>query len=248
MSYSPNQPCVYLKAMAGFLAAMANPGIPDGSQGDFTTYAKMADNFAQQVDTAWAGQGLGAPTGFQDDMILTASEELWSRRSPLENSLAFNPKNYTGAAAEVIAKAVAGNAQVVAEGVNPNACAGGGSNVAAASITLFTAAAAHEFTTSGSNTTLVVINPNPFSATTAASVYVAAFMSGEGTPTGSLDIIDNNNGGASILTAPVAITNTSPSLISSAQLKTPFAANGNYTVRVTANGGATLSVQSVWIL
>jgi hypothetical protein len=233
--------------MAGFLAAMANPGIPDGSQGDFTTYAKMADNFAQQVDTSWAAQGLGVPTGFQDDLILTAAEELWSRRSPLENSLAFNPKNYTGAAAEVIAKAVAGNAQVVAEGVNPSACGGGSSNVAAASITLFTTSVGHEFSTSGVNTHLVDVNPNPFSAAIGASVYVAAYATGEGGTLGSLDILDNN-AGTSILTAPVAITNNSPSVISSATLKAPFAVGGSYTVRVSGFSGQTLSVQSVWIL
>jgi hypothetical protein len=121
MSYTPNNVCVYTKAFAGALAGLGASGkyITDPVAVDDAYYARMADAFAQQFDTAW---GAAVPTTFEEDAIVESSEAVWEGRSPFENTVAFTPGAYAGLVNGIIALVQQGNAQVVAEGVNPNGC------------------------------------------------------------------------------------------------------------------------------
>ena len=114
--YVPNNATVYLRAFDGALAGMAASGRVPASSDD-TQYALMADAWAQAVDIAF---GVGVPTLFELQGLEDASQEIWSLRSPLTTPLATVAANYRGLAASVVALVVAGNAQVVAQGVNPN--------------------------------------------------------------------------------------------------------------------------------
>lgn len=114
--YVPNNATVYLRAFDGALAGMAASGRVPASTDD-TQYALMADAWAQAVDIAF---GVGTPTLFELQGLEDASQEIWSLRSPPPTGQT-SAATYSGPAASVVSLVVAGNAQVVAQGVNPNA-------------------------------------------------------------------------------------------------------------------------------
>jgi hypothetical protein len=120
--YTPHNPCVYLKAFVGCLAGLGSSGPFDSNPADFSGYARMADAYAQAFDAAW---GAAVPTDFEEALIQEASEAAWYAHSPLENGVAFTPGSYTTIAKSVIARVQEGNAQVVSEGIDPNACVPG---------------------------------------------------------------------------------------------------------------------------
>jgi hypothetical protein len=121
--YVPNNANVYLKAFAGFMAGITASATTDTTEADYSGYAQMADAWAQQLDTSW---GVSAPTFLELDMIAEASEAVWAGRSPLPSDIALHPGSYTQVAEAVIARVLEGNAQVVSEGIDPNAGGGGG--------------------------------------------------------------------------------------------------------------------------
>lgn len=114
--YTPNNATVYLRAFDGALAGMAASGRVPASTDD-TQYALMADAWAQAVDIAF---GVGTPTLFELQGLEDASQEIWSLRSPPPTGQTL-AATYSGPAASVVSLVVTGNAQVVAQGVNPNA-------------------------------------------------------------------------------------------------------------------------------
>jgi hypothetical protein len=122
--YAPNNICVYLKAYTGCLSGLGADGkqLLDPTISDETNYALMADAYAQQFDTTWGGASV---TGYEEDAIEENSEAIWAGRSPLENSIASIPANYSGLVNGVIALVKAGLNQLTAEGINPNGCAPG---------------------------------------------------------------------------------------------------------------------------
>ena len=125
MSYTPNNATVYLRAFSGCQAGMSasgrGQGVADLSADEY--YAQMADAWAQAVDAAF---GAVTPTLFELSLIEDMSETIWTQRSPLPTSVAFNPAAYAGLALVVTTAATTGNAQVVAVGIDPNAGGGGG--------------------------------------------------------------------------------------------------------------------------
>lgn len=120
--YHPNNTPVYLRAYAGFIAGVTGAALVTDA-GSYTLYAQMADAWAQAVDTAF---GPGTPTGFHLVAIEHGSQAVWSTRAPLEASQAILPQAYVQAATGVVARALRGNTQIVAEGIDPNNTGGGG--------------------------------------------------------------------------------------------------------------------------
>jgi len=131
MNYNPNNSAVYLAAIAGSLAGIAASGqyLSDANEADYMYPAEQADAFAQAVDTAW-----GAHTSSNVEIlaIQLASQAVWQNgRSPLNSAVSTLESSYTKIGAAIAALVQAGNAQVVLEGVNPNASlfsGGGGSS------------------------------------------------------------------------------------------------------------------------
>jgi hypothetical protein len=118
--YTPNNPSVYMKALAGCLAGLGGAGkfLLDPIAADYSIYARMADAYAQAFDGAW---GTPVPTVFELDAIEAASEGVWQGRSPFESAVAFVPNAYSGLVLGAIALVKEGNAQIVNEGIDPNA-------------------------------------------------------------------------------------------------------------------------------
>jgi hypothetical protein len=126
--YTPNNDCTYAKAFAGAMAGLGASGryILDSNLVDAGPYARMADAYAQEFDATW---GATAPTSLEQDLIFGASIQVWIGVSPLVSAVAFIPGAYAGLVNAAIALAKEGNAQVVAEGIDPNGCAAGAADV-----------------------------------------------------------------------------------------------------------------------
>jgi hypothetical protein len=120
MSYTPNNPPVYLAAFAG---AVTGLGARDNPIGDVAYSANMANAFAQAVDTAF---GDGAYTGLDLNTIRSASQAAWQTRSPLSDPQSLNANAYVTLADEIVALALQSDAEVESEGIDPNAGGGGG--------------------------------------------------------------------------------------------------------------------------
>jgi len=119
MSYPPLNPAVYLaanQAVAGFYSGEFLPS-------NQAWYAQLADAWAQAMDTAW---GAGSYTSLDLLNIGTCSVARFATRgtypAPPATAAAF-----ADSAALVVALVRATTAQVVAEGIDPNAVGGGGS-------------------------------------------------------------------------------------------------------------------------
>ena len=111
MSYTPNNVPVYLaayNAIAGFYDAQFQHPVD---------YAELADAWAQALDTAW---GAGSYTSLELALIGSVSVIQWQGQPIPEDGHRYVPSAYADAAADVIALVKAGNAQVVAEGIDPN--------------------------------------------------------------------------------------------------------------------------------
>ena len=124
MSYTPNNVPVYLaayNAIAGFYDAQFQHPVD---------YAELADAWAQALDTAWSS---ATYTGLELDLIGSCSVVQWEGQPPAPDGHRYDPTAYADAAADVIALVKAGNAQVVAEGIDPNG--GGGGAVLAGDVT-----------------------------------------------------------------------------------------------------------------
>lgn len=130
--YIPNNTPVYLRAFSGFLAGITSAAKTDISPADYTLYAEMADAYAQQFDTSW---GVGSPTNYELLEIDSASEAVWENSSVLPSGMAIVPGNYTQVVLAVIARVQQGNAQIIAEGIDPNAAGGGGGTGTVTSVT-----------------------------------------------------------------------------------------------------------------
>ena len=119
MSYTPNNVSVYLAAfqgaLAGFYDAQFSNAEPD--------YAMLADTWAQAVDLEWGSAGY---TTLELASITSCSLARWQGQAPAEDGQRYTPSAYLASAALVVGLVQAGNAQVVAEGINPNAGGGGG--------------------------------------------------------------------------------------------------------------------------
>lgn len=119
--YKPNNTDVYLAAFNGTFAALSEAGAVNAPL--------IADAFAQEFDTQW---GSSPPTGLELSEIDSQSYNYWQGRSPpaiktvFGIALAFMPGTYTAIVTSLIALAQAGNARVVAQGIDPNAGGGGG--------------------------------------------------------------------------------------------------------------------------
>ena len=111
MSYSPNNTPVYNAAfsgIAGFYGAQLNAP---------QDYAELADAWAQALDTVW---GANPYSLLEITLIEAISIVQWQGQAPATDGHRYDPTYYAAAATEVVALVQAGNAQVVAEGINPN--------------------------------------------------------------------------------------------------------------------------------
>lgn len=115
--YTPQNVSVYLRAFAGFMAGISGSAVTDPLAVDYTVAAEMADAFAQQLDVEW---GSSVPTLLELYTIQSVAQEVWSNRSPPPFSVALSPGAYTTIALAIVARVLQGNAQVVAEGIDPN--------------------------------------------------------------------------------------------------------------------------------
>ena len=125
-SYPPNNLCVYIYAQAGCMGALiaARNQPTDPNEADYADAAERADFFAQEIDTIW---GVGSYTNADLQQIQSAAASLWAGgRSPVPGAAGLTAAGYTGIAQAIIAGVKAGTAQIVAEGINPNGCGGGG--------------------------------------------------------------------------------------------------------------------------
>jgi collagen triple helix repeat protein len=113
MAYTPFNTSLYLAAFSGCLSGL--------ELADLAAVA-MADAYAQRYDTLW---GPSTPTNLEIISTEDISESVWLNRSPLEINATI-PGAYTAIAEYVIALVQAGNAQVVGEGIDPNATGGSG--------------------------------------------------------------------------------------------------------------------------
>ncbi len=118
--YTPQNVDVYLRAFSGFMAGITSSANTDVFAGDYASAGQMADAWSQALDIEW---GSSQPTILEQWMIATVSEEIWSKRSPLPLPQGIKPGAYVQVALSVVARVQQGNAQVVAEGIDPN---GGG--------------------------------------------------------------------------------------------------------------------------
>lgn len=134
--YTPNNADLYLAAFNGTFAALAEAGVVNAPL--------IADAFAQEFDTQW---GVSTPTGLELNEVNSQSYNYWAGRSPPAIKtvfgvlLAFMPGTYTAIVAGLIALVQAGNARVVAQGIDPNAGGGGGGGPANVTGVLWTALA-----------------------------------------------------------------------------------------------------------
>lgn len=115
--FSPINTSVYLKAAAGFMAGITAPST-DTDAGDYTSYAQMADAFAQEFDTLW---GAAPVTAFDLDEILAGTQSYWTGRSPLALPDAVDPASYAQSVGAVIARVVQAGAQIASEGIDADA-------------------------------------------------------------------------------------------------------------------------------
>ena len=125
-TYTPNNLCVYIYAQAGCMGALiaARNQPTDPNEADYADAAERADFFAQEIDTIW---GVGSYTNADLQQIQSAAASLWAGgRSPVPGAAGLTAAGYTGIAQALIAGVKAGTAQIVAEGINPNGCGGGG--------------------------------------------------------------------------------------------------------------------------
>jgi hypothetical protein len=111
MSYSPINTPVYTAAFNGAIA-----GFYGAQFNDSTYYAELADAWAQAIDQAWDNTPY---TAFELLTLTTCSIVRWQNQPPQEDGLALNPAAYAAAAAQIVALAQAGQAQLVAEGISP---------------------------------------------------------------------------------------------------------------------------------
>src|SRR5271157_1600985 len=118
--YTPNNDAIYLAAFGGAIAGLGAPNQPIQS---VANAAEAADAFAQAVDTVW---GVGSYTNLERNSLREACETVWATRSTLAQPYTYDPSAYQPLAQEIVALIRSGNAQVVAEGVNPNNDTGGG--------------------------------------------------------------------------------------------------------------------------
>lgn len=126
--YTPNNVCVFNKAITGCQAGLiASRAMPfDPYEADYVDPAERADAFAQAVDTAW---GAASYTNADLDQIFAASQAIWANgRSPVTGAAGLTAAGYTSLAVGIVAATQAGTAQIVAEGIDPNGCGGGGSS------------------------------------------------------------------------------------------------------------------------
>lgn len=134
---------VYVAAFDGAAAGLAANGkfLSDPNAGDYAYYTAMAKAFATQVDTAWTNSGTPSPTCAEIDAIETASFGIWGGGvGPIGTATVDAtgtvvpggdptvPGNYAGYATAVVAFAQQCNAQLVLDGIDPNAACdvGGG--------------------------------------------------------------------------------------------------------------------------
>jgi len=127
MPYTPISTPVYLRALIGFMAGISAADVTDTQQSQVGSYAAMADAYAQEVDQTWNSATV---TATELGVIEDASGAVWKTRSVLPADQATRPGAYLQIAQSVVAKALQANAQVVAEGVDPNNTGGssGGSS------------------------------------------------------------------------------------------------------------------------
>ncbi|MGO9835538.1 MAG: hypothetical protein ACLP1X_15125 [Polyangiaceae bacterium] len=115
--YVPNNATVYLKALEGFVAGITSAANTDTNPADYANAGQMADAYAQQLDTSW---GAAAPTAFEQANIGSASSAVWLLRSSITANQLI-PASYTQVAEAIIARVRQANAQIVSEGIDPNA-------------------------------------------------------------------------------------------------------------------------------
>jgi hypothetical protein len=124
MSYPPNNVPVYNAAFDGAIAGFYGAQFNNPSY-----YAELADVWAQAIDIAW---GSGGFTSIEISMLTTCSIVRWMSQPPQEDGLVFVSSAYAAAAAQIVSLVRAGNAQVVSEGIDPNATGGGSVPLSAA--------------------------------------------------------------------------------------------------------------------
>jgi hypothetical protein len=240
MSYVPNNTSVYLRAFAGALAGLGGSGkyLLDPNQGDNVGYALMADAYAQQLDTAW---GATAPTSLELFEIQSNSQAVWEQHSPLESHVAYIPSSYTGLVNGVVALAMEGNAQVVSEGIDPNAGGGSGSGT----VTDVTGTAPITVT---NNTSTPLIAISPATDSTAGSMSAADKTKLDGlsaTPnvsglSGFVTLANFTPGaGVSILAAADITSSKSGIFVAIFTLSFSMSAAGTVSIGIDANSGIT---------
>ncbi len=114
--YTPQNVDLYLRAFAGFMAGITKSAVTDPLAVNYTLAGEMADAYSQQLDIEW---GSSAPTTAELLMIQSVSADVWDR-SPLRMPDAIVPGAYVEIALAVVARALQGNAQIIAEGIDPN--------------------------------------------------------------------------------------------------------------------------------
>jgi hypothetical protein len=123
-TYTPLNLCIYLAACQGSQAGLVASGkYPiDPTEADYADRAIKSDALAQAVDEAW---GSGSYTESDTQQIRLASYGIWSfGRSPVRDPEGQSSAAYGDVAAGIVAGTRAGTAQITAEGLNPNGCAG----------------------------------------------------------------------------------------------------------------------------
>jgi hypothetical protein len=139
----PTTPSVYVAAFNGCLIGLAASGkyLNDPNAGDYAYYTAQAKAFATQIDVAWTASGTPSPTCSEINSLQAAATGVWSSdRSPLQSSAANVPGNYAGVATAIVALVQQGNAQLVLDGVDPNAACdvgGGGGGAAPSNIIVY---------------------------------------------------------------------------------------------------------------
>lgn len=120
MSYTPNNPNVYLTAMSSCFAAVASGQVANGDLivADYGAASRIADAFGQAVDTAYGSAN--TPSSFEIAVLAQIVEAMWATRSPNLFPFRFSPGNYTALANSVVAALASALAQVVSEISDPN--------------------------------------------------------------------------------------------------------------------------------
>jgi hypothetical protein len=134
---------VYVAASVGAAAGLAASGkyLNDPTGADYAYYTLMAKAFATAIDTAWTASGTPSPTCGEIYSIQSAAFGVWSGdRSPIfgfDNSMPPVPLShiagsYFGVATAIVAFAQQQNAQLILDGIDPNAACnvgGGGGGI-----------------------------------------------------------------------------------------------------------------------